>query len=86
MPQIIKKEGAEKTSYYIYDYIYDVKKGKFIKKYVGQTNKNLYKKYKKEIALKQVRDYCQVCGKRREETLPEYYDKVQFDLCGCERG
>lgn len=79
MPQVNKL----RENYYVYDYIYDVKKGKFKKIYVGKADERLFKKYKEEIAKKQVRDYCQKCGKRRKETLPEYYDAKDFDLCRC---
>lgn len=81
MVLIVERKGKEKTSYYMYDYIYNKEKQRFEKVYVGMTDSTAYNKYLKERRSRG--SYCKICGKRYPDTVPEYADKEKFDLCKC---
>ena len=75
-----KSKDATKDNYYVYDYIFDKKKGKLKRFYIGTADEKAYLHYKKLAVKPQI--YCQVCGKRNKESMPKYL--LRFNLLGCE--
>lgn len=81
MVKIVERKGKTKTSYYMYDYMVNLTTKKFQKVYLGMTTHDAYIKHLKEKRM--ASPYCKTCGKRFEDTIPEYADKTKFDVCRC---